>query len=212
MGSRPAPPSLAPFIFVGVIALAPLLFLSAAAAGGGSWRWLEYPRTVTLIAFALGMFACSRKDRTSALLVPIGTVALAALWNVAMARSTSAGNIVASTMQTLAPWLVGSLYGVLSVIAISRPRQPRLIRILAGVWLCAVGIVAAVLTLENRSWLTLENFDNSHTTYRSSVSWPDTKMITLVLACSAAAFGALIVALGLRKPASLLPRATIVRD
>lgn len=200
---------MAPYIIVGVIAAAPLLFLSAAAPGGGSWRWLEYPRSVTVIAFALGMFACSRKGRTSALLAPIGTVVLATIWAVAMARSASRGLVFISSMKQLAPWLVGSLYGALALLSIARAAAPRSNRLRAGLWLCATGVIAIVLTMQNESWLTLENFDSSNTTYRSTGGWPDTKQISMAVACCASALGAAIAAYALRKPASLLPRAIV---
>ncbi|MBL0220153.1 MAG: hypothetical protein IPQ07_40575 [Myxococcales bacterium] len=58
MKPRPAPASTAPFLIAGLCAAIPLLFLSAAAPGGEAWKWLEYPRPITVIACALALIAC----------------------------------------------------------------------------------------------------------------------------------------------------------
>jgi hypothetical protein len=64
-------------------------------------------------------------------------------------------------------------------------------RIPAALWLVGVGGVAIVLTVNNTSWLTLENLSHEGT-FRSSVSWPDTKILSLIASACALVVGAVV--------------------
>jgi hypothetical protein len=183
--------SRAPFIVVAVIALLPLLVLGAAAPGGGDWRWLEYPRYITMIAFSLGIGLCFARHPPTALLVLAGTVAITLGWELIgehrglsklgrtdMFRS-ELGLLVDLSVGRVAPWLVGFAYGALAYLSISRSRDPHKNRKRAAIWLLAIAAIALALTLRNESWLTLENLKGDGV-YRSSVAWPDTKKLSLV--------------------------------
>lgn len=206
--ARPAPPSVAPYIVIGLIAFVPLMFLSAAAPGGGDWRLLEYPRHVTVFALVLGVMASTRTRLDRAALVPLGTVALSCLFSVATERGAYAELVFEASIKSLAPWLVGGLYAVLAALAIKRAREPRTNRLRAGLWLAGVGTIAIVITMKNESWLTLENLSQPGT-FRDSSPWPDTKQITIVLAGCATALGTALALHSLRKPPSTLPRAIV---
>jgi hypothetical protein len=225
------------YVVAGLIALAPLLLLGAAAPGGDQWRWLEFPARMTMIAAALGIAACFARSRAIAVWVIPGAVAGAFLWDLVRAYIGLKGlgrmdlfgddlSIIASnTVKLVAPWLAGALYGALAWLAIvpapdesgdgTRPGgiRPALLRpqaLRAALWLIAVCLVAMVLTASNRSWLTLENIGNRGT-FRSSVSWPDTKILSMVVAALVAAMSATVAlwAWRARTPSPALPRATL---
>ncbi|CAN5903380.1 hypothetical protein BH11MYX2_BH11MYX2_28280 [soil metagenome] len=188
------------FIVAGLVGGVALLILGAAAPGGESWRWLEMPRHMTVIAIALGVWSAKgSKDLSRALIPLLGTPAIAATWEAIQYKNADA---LAGILSTLAPWLMGGIYAILVGFAITS-RSAVSSRRLAGAWLVGVGLVVLALTLANESWLTLENLSKSGT-YRSSVAWPDTKKIALVLACVAAAVGIAIAWVR----AATIPRAT----
>jgi hypothetical protein len=195
--------SRAPFIVAGVLAAVPLLVLAAAAPGGGDWRWLEYPRHITLIAIALGIAVAFAKNRPTALIVLAGTVAITLAWELigehrGLAKfgrtdlfRSELGLLVDLSVGRAAPWLVGVAYGALAYLSIARSRDFSRNRKRAAIWLGTIALIALVLTLSNTSWLTLENLEGDGV-YRSSVAWPDTKKLSLVadvLVLIAAAIG-----------------------
>ncbi|HSR98850.1 MAG TPA: hypothetical protein VLM79_17455 [Kofleriaceae bacterium] len=204
----------APYVLAGVIAAVPLLVLGAAAPGGDSWRWLELPARMTFIAAALGIAACFARSRGTAVLVLLGTAAAAFLWELVHEYLGLKGlgrmdlfrddlHLIASnTLQLLAPWLVGTLYAALAWLATSPAEDGVRAQVRAALWLAAVGLVAIVLTLQNMSWLTLENL-GQRGTFRSSASWPDTKILSLIVALLALVAGA---AMALRAWRSVPPR------
>jgi len=214
------PASRGPFVVAALIAVVPLLVLAAAAPGGADWRWLEYPRHVTIIAIGLGIWMCFAKARPTALIALAGTVAITLLWELLgeyrglakFGRTDLFGSelnlLVDLSVASAAPWLLGGAYTVLAVLAIGRSRDARANRRRAAVWLIAIAGVAVCITLRNESWLTLENLKGNGT-YRSSSSWPDTKQLSLVADLLALAAG--IVAL-VYKPRSNLPKATAVKS
>lgn len=198
--SRATPGGRAPYALAGVIAAVPLLVLGAAAPGGDSWRWLELPARMTFIAAALGIASCFARSRGVAAIVLLGTAAGGFLWELVheyfglnglsrMDLSHDDMRLIASgALALLAPWLVGALYAALAWIAIPPADRARA-RMRAGLWLACVAIVAIVLTVQNMSWLTLENL-GQRGTFRSSASWPDTKILSLVVAMLAFVAGA----------------------
>lgn len=213
--------SRAPYIVAGLIALAPLVALSSAAPGGNDWRWGEFPTHVTVIALVLCLVAANRRGIQLALLTPLLVAVLAFVWGVIgeyfALRKFHATHLLGKELGLLfdtrfvhlAPWLVGGLYGAIAALAVRRSRDLRKNIVRAGAWLFAVGAFAAGLTLANRSWLTLESTE-SHV-IRSSVAWPDSKVLAIVLAAITMAAGAAaIVAATLRKR-SALPVARVVR-
>lgn len=205
----------AAFVVVGLIAAIPLLVLAAAAPGGGDWRWLEYPRHITLIAVALGICVGFAKARPTALLVLAGTVAITLGWELIgehrglaqLGRTdlfrSELGLLVDLSVGRAAPWLVGFAYGALAFLAIDRSSDPSVNRRRVAVWLIVIATIALMLTLANDSWLTLENLEGDGV-YRSSASWPDTKQLSLV--ADLLALVTALVALVLPK-ARLRPRA-----
>lgn len=207
---RPAPASTAPFLIAGLCAAIPLLFLSAAAPGGEAWKWLEYPRPITVIACALALIACSRTRIDRAVWVPLGTVAISCVWELVTSRGMMIELVLVEAITRLAPWLVGGVYAVLAVLSIRRAREDRVNRVRAGLWLAGIGVLAIVLTLANESWLTLENLDHRGT-FRSSVPWPDTKKLSIAFAIGATLVGGVFALVSRRKPPDPLPRA-IVRE
>jgi hypothetical protein len=220
------------YVVAGLIALAPLLLLGAAAPGGGQWRWLEVPSRMTMIAAAIGIAACFARSRAVTIWVLLGSVAGAFLWDLVRAYIGLEGldrmdligddlSIVASNnVKLVAPWLVGALYGALAWLAIRRADayRPDGIRhtlldahaLRAALWLLVVCVVAMVLTASNKSWLTLENLGNRGT-FRSSVSWPDTKILSMVIAALVSVVSATVAlrAWRARAVAPALPRAML---
>lgn len=234
--ARPATPAVrrTAYVVAGFGALVPLLVLGAAAPGGDSWRWLELPAHMTLIAAALGIASCFARSRGIALLVLFGSVACAFVWDLlheyiglkGLGRMDLLRDdlrlIVSNTAELLAPWLVGAIYGALAWIAI-RPadREPdgrtpvdrvHADRARAASWLAGVAVIGVALTVSNTSWLTLENLNQSGT-FRSSASWPDTKILSLITSAFALVAGVAVALHAWRatrnKPA--LPTATLRR-
>jgi hypothetical protein len=209
------------FVVAGLVAAAPLLALAAAAAGGGDWVWLEYPRHITVIAAVLGMAACFARDRYKAPLVLVGTLGFAFAWELVgeyrgLAKfgrtdllSSEMDLLIKLSIARAAPWLVGIAYSVLALLCITRSGNARTNRVRAGVWLVVVAVVALALTLNNDTWLTLENL-GQRGTFISSVAWPDTKKISLVLDLVALAAGVFAIAYRPRTP-DRIPRATLQR-
>lgn len=208
-----------PYIIAGAVAGVPLLILGAAAPGGHSWVWLEYPRHVTFVAVALGLACCFARKRQLALLVPFATAAVAFAWDLLdeyralsrFGRTDLFGgemNItIDETIARVAPWLMGGLYGVLAFLAIGRPKADRTNRWRAGVWLAVAGGIAIAVTMANESWLTFENL-GGHGTFRDSSAWPDTKKLEIAVSALACAAG-LGLALYRRREDPPLPRATL---
>ena len=180
----------APFLFAAVVAAIPLLLLGAAAPGGGDWRWLEYPRHMTLVAAALGIAVCFAKARPTAIVVLAGTVAITLVYELLAEHRGLAkfgrtdlfrselGLLVDLSVGRAAPWLLGAAYSVLAFLAIDRSHDAHVNRRRAALWLLAVATIALVITYANRSWLTLENLQGDGV-YRSGASWPDTKKLSL---------------------------------
>jgi len=224
----------APYVLAGILAAVPLLLLGAAAPGGDSWRWLELPARMTFIAAALGIAACFARSRGAAVLVLLGTAAGGFLWELVHEYLGLKGLgrmdlfrddlrlIASSTLQLLAPWLVGALYAALAWLAIppadgagsstGEPAAGERLRgqLRAGLWLAGAGVLAIALTVQNMSWLTLENL-GQRGTFRSSASWPDTKILSLVVALLALAAGAAAALRAWRAapPRPSLPTATL---
>jgi len=211
--------SRAPYVIAALAAAVPLLVLGAAAPGGGDWRWLEYPRHMTLIAIALGLAVCFAKVRPTALIVLAGTVGITLAWELIAEHRGLAKfgrtDLFRSELNLLidlavgraAPWLVGFAYAAIAYLAIDRSRDAHANRKRAAIWLIAIACIALAITLSNESWLTLENLKGDHGVYRSSVAWPDTKKLSLAADLLALATG--LVAL-VYKPRSNLPKATVV--
>jgi hypothetical protein len=180
------PLGLVVYIVVAILGAIPLLVLSAAAPGNDVW--LEYPRQPTIVATVTGVLVAVFATQASrALVVPFATIVIACIWNVLSTRN-SAELVVEDTLLQLAPYLVGGLYAVLALMAIKRSATARLNRRRAGAWLLLVGALALAVTLANESWLTLRNLSESGT-YRSSSSWPDTQLLSLVTSGLAALAG-----------------------
>lgn len=192
MPPRTPPPGVIAYAVVALLGAIPLLLLSAAAPGGETYRYLEVPRHPTIVAVIAGVVVATVAVHASrAALVPLATAVLACVWNVIATRG-SAELVVEDTLVQLAPWLVGALYGLLALMAIRRSATPYLNRRRAGAWLVLVGVLAIVLTLANESWLVLKNLTEAGT-YRSSSSWPDTKILSMVAAVVTAVIGLAVV-------------------
>jgi len=177
------------YVIAALIAASPLLVLGYAAPGGESWRWLEYPRYLTIVALVLGLIVVHRRNAQLALMVPLATVAVAVIAELRDGGRDPAGDI-ASVLQTVAPWLVGSLYGVLAFLGIRRPRSARAPSRSAGAWLLVVGAIALAITFANESWLIFAS--SEHHVRRSSSPWPDTQVFSVVVAMIAIAAGLLL--------------------
>jgi hypothetical protein len=192
-----------PYLVVGIVGGVALLILGAAAPGGETWRWLEMPRHITAIAIVLGLVtAAAGKSVQHAPLVLVGTIAIAGAWEAV----DVGGSAVPSLLQTVAPYLVGTVYAALAALAILPASHARR---RAGGWLVVVGLVAIGMVLANPSWLTLQNL-HERGTFRSSASWPDTKKVALVIACVTTAFGVTFALVRARTVG--LPRATMRRS
>ena len=190
MREKTPPAGLVVYVVVAILGALPLLVLSAAAPS--SDVWLEYPRHPTIVATVTGVLVAVFATRPSrALAVPFATVIVACVWNVLSTRG-SAEAVVEGTLQQLAPYVVGGLYALLALFAIKRSATARLNRRRAGAWLFVVGTLAAIVTLANDSWLTLKNL-TAKGTFRSSSSWPDTKVLSIVIAVAAALLGLAII-------------------
>jgi hypothetical protein len=188
-----------PFVRTLVVALPVWLMLACAAPGGGTWRWLEAPALPTLFAAALAIWSCFGHSFVWPL---VGTPLATLLWRtIAEALALSRLNamehlgddfeiISNQTLGSLGPWLSGIVFASLVWLASTRRRgladaRDRNLH-QAARWLLAVAVLACALAFANPSWLTLENL-NDNGTYRSSVAWPDTKVITLLFALATAA-------------------------
>jgi hypothetical protein len=207
--ARQPPTGSSVYVAAALIALVPLIVLSAAAPGGNDWRFLELPRNSTLIAAVL-CIAITAQGRlgATAFAVPVITLAGTIAWDLVVQRGYSAEGIIEEDLTRLSPWLVGSLYGLLAFLAVRRSATPILNRRRAGAWLLLVAAIAVGFTLANRSWLTLQNL-SERGTFRSSVPWPDTKKLAIVTAAITAVFGLAFVARSRR--GSTLPRAVVRR-
>jgi hypothetical protein len=182
-----------------------------------------------LIAAALGIAACFGRARGIALLVLFGSVACAFVWDLiheyiglkGLGRMDLLRDdlrlIVSNTAELLAPWLVGAIYGALAWIAIwpadrVSVYRVRADRVRAALWFAGVAVVGIAVTVSNMSWLTLENLSQSGT-FRSSASWPDTKILSLTTSTLALVAGVAVALHAWRatrhKPA--LPTATLRR-
>jgi len=187
-----------PFWLAAIAAAPALLMLAAAAPGGSSWRWLEIPVRVAPIALLLGLWGSRAQSLDRALVPLVGTPAIHTAWSFVaewfkLAKlertelfGSELGLLLDHSLAALAPWLIGALYAALAALAIrARGRDS----IAPALWLASVGGVAIALTLLNPSWLTLDNLSRSGT-YRSSAAWPDTKLLSLVVAAATLLFGA----------------------
>jgi hypothetical protein len=201
-------------VVAALLAIVPLYALGAAAPGGGTWRWLALPRADLGFAAVLGIAACFARRPATALIVPLGTVGIAllrasvseyaALRRFGRTDLFDLGLLADLSINRLAPWLLGVGFGVIAWLAIRRPGgEPRLRRRAAALWLAAVGALAVGLALANRSWYELASSDSY--IVRSSVPWPDTKVIAVVIGAIACGVAA-VVAWRTRRPG--LPRAT----
>ena len=209
------------FVAVALIAAVPLLVLAAAAPGGSDWRTLEYPRHITLLAVALGTWACFGRTWQRALLTLAATVVIALVWEVIEEYSGLSKfgrtDLLSSEMKLLvdlsvaraAPWVVGGAYAILAWLACARSRDPLVSRRTAGAWLVAIALVALAIPYSNESWLTLENL-SERGTYRSSSPWPDTKKLSLVVDLIAVAAGVAFIVY--RRRDNRLPKATLRND
>ncbi|HEY4057789.1 MAG TPA: hypothetical protein VGM39_14340, partial [Kofleriaceae bacterium] len=126
-----------PFMIAGIVGGAALLILGAAAPGGDSWRWLEMPRHMTLIAIALGIWTVEGSEEVSRALIPLlGTPAIACAWEAIQYKNADA---IPGIAQTLAPWLMGGLDAILAALAITAKTRVDSRR-LAGAWLVGAGL------------------------------------------------------------------------
>jgi hypothetical protein len=195
----------APYVLAAVVAAFPLLVLAAAAPGGSDWQWLEFPKHITLFSIFVGVLAMFHAERMIALVIPL-LVAVAALL-IEVAGGTRGDYLTLVVLERLATWLISGLYAVLVWLAVDRADSVRANVWRAGAWLVVVGALAAVLTMANESWLTFENI-GARGTFRSSVAWPDSKILSLVAAVITVALGAAAISWGLR---SNLPTARVHR-
>ena len=208
------------YVAAGVAAALPWLVLSGVAARGELWVWFEFPAHITVIALALGLWACTARSRSAAFGVVFGTAAIAVAWElVAEYRGLSRfgrtdlfdgelGLLFHLSVGRLATWLTGALYGALAWLAIGH-RGDRRDRARAGGWLAIAALLALALAWTNDTWSTLANL-SERGTFVSSVPWPDTKVLACLAAAAACAIGLALVASGLRR-VSPIPRATVRR-
>jgi hypothetical protein len=196
-------PSRAPYFVAGIVAAVPLLVLAAAAPGGRDWQWLEYPKHITLLSVFVGLLAMFHAQRMIALAIPL-LVAVGAIL-IEVAGGTHGDYLTLVVIERLATWLVSGLYAALAWLAIERADDLRTNVWRAGAWLVVVGGVAAVLTVANPSWLTFENI-GARGTFRSSVAWPDSKILSIVVAAVTLAAGVAAIRWGVR---SNLPTARV---
>jgi hypothetical protein len=197
---------------VGVVAVVPLLLLAHTHPLGNSWVWFEFPWKVTLLAAALGIWTCFARYPAHALRVPVltGVIVLGVMMvdeYLGLRRfgrtdlfDQELGLVFELALLRVAPWLMSGLYAVLAALAtLQRPKRDPRKR--AGLWLVAVGAIAAAVTVFADDW---ESFDNV-----SGPGWCDTRIASLVAALIACAAGLALVVIAMRKPASL-PRARVV--
>jgi len=209
------------YVVAAVIAAFPLGMLATIAPLGHAWVWNEFPRHITLLACVLGLVAMFRRTPALPVLVPFLTAGIAFAWELfgeyrglsKFGRSDLLGTeldlLLDFSVIRLAPWLTGGLYGALAVLSVKRSREPRRNWRRAGVWLAAVGAIAAVFTLANDNWLTFENLKGDGT-YTSSVPWEGTKILSLVADLLAIAAGAAAIVASYLLPRTKLPRARVV--
>jgi hypothetical protein len=184
----------AAYVVAGALAMPALWALSAAAPGGGQWRWLEYPVGATCLAFVAFLVASRRRAMAAVVAVPIATALLFGAWNLVatwhersklgVTSGPRAAYYYRGAFEMLAPWLIGAAYGVLAALTIrgrAAGRAARDRRLVAAAWLLCMSGLVAILCSRNESWLTFENIGNKGT-FRSSAPWPDTKIFCMVLA------------------------------
>ncbi len=195
-----------PFTIAAVLAALPLLALSAASPGGASWRWLELPFRVPLLALGLVLVARRLRPAPALLTVALGTpllhaaIAIAAEWRALASLGSTTGIedelplLFKLTLGAVGPWGCAAAYATLALLAAERRRGPAdaLDRnvVSAASWLVVVGVAVAALAFFNPTWATLDNL-KGHGIYRSSVPWPDTKLIAVALAALTVAGGLL---------------------
>ncbi len=203
----------APFVVAVFLAAPALLLLGAAAPGGDWWRLLEFPARITAVALVLALWAGRGRSATAAAaVVVVGTPVIYFLWDVirewlAIRELEHSGSslfrgqsfhmewdiTVRTTFVTAAPWLVGAAGAWVAAMTVARKRgagdAADVNRGRAALWATVMGAAVAVMCLVNRSWATLENL-TERGTYRSSVAWPDTKVIALAVAVATVCAGA----------------------
>jgi hypothetical protein len=206
------------YVVAGLVALLPLVVLSMISPPGDGWVWFEFPRRITFIAVALGLWACKARSREWAVWMVIGTAAISLAWTVIdeyiglvhYHRTDLLGSewwlLFELAVARLAPWLVGGLYGLLALLATTARGDLR-DRTRAGAWLVAVSATALGFTLASDDWLTLANLTESGT-FISSAAWPDTKLLSVAVDVLVAAGGIALVRSGRRRTVDPIPRAT----
>jgi hypothetical protein len=207
------------YVIVGLAAVLALVVLSGIAPYGDAWVWFEFPRRITFVAAALGLWACTARSREWAGWMVLGTAAVSLAWTVIdeyvglahYGRTDLLGSefwlLFELAVVRLAPWLVGGLYGVLALLAITARGDHR-DRARAGAWLVAVSALALGFTLASQDWFTLDNLTQPGTSI-SSTAWPDTKVLSVVVDGLAAAAGAVLMLTGRRRTEDRIPRATV---
>jgi hypothetical protein len=206
----------APYVIAGVLAAAPLLALGAAAPGGGQWRWLEFPPHITVIALVVGVVACFGRSRLAAAKAVVAIVACSFAWTLIGTLMKSHGVdlvgryfdlLLVESVGRFATVFVAIAYASLALLAVTSAQATGTNLLRAAIWLACVALAAIGLVTSNESWLTLENIGSSGT-YRSSVAWPDTKVIALVAAVIVLAVACVAAVAGVRLRARpIVPRA-----
>jgi hypothetical protein len=185
----------APYYAAVVGALPLLLTMACAAPHGGSWRWLGLRVDTIVLSSLIGVLCIRLKTPTLAVAAP----ALILLWrlgkeslalsdlNALEHMSDSAEIIFSGTWGALETWLTAAIFTSLVWLAARRrvglaDANDRNFVALGG-WFIGVGAVGVWQALANPDWYTLENLKGDGT-YVSGTAWPDTKVITLVLAAA----------------------------
>lgn len=212
----------APYLVAGAVGLAVLLALAAIEPLGHAWVWFEFPRRMTLMAFVIGMAGvASGRVKWGAALLPVGIGILSYMLELRHAHKVVAELgwsaipesdkqlMFKESFEVLAPWFLGGCYAVLVALSGWR-RKDRRDRWRAGLWLVAVAAIGAAFVLANDNWLTLANLSKPGT-YTSSVPWPDSKLVAIVVCALAGAAGAVLMVSGrVPKPDDPIPRARVL--
>ena len=200
MSDRESAP--ANFVLVGVIALVPLLAISTAAPGGEAWRWLEFPRPISVLGLGVAVLLCARGSRAVGWVV-LAPVAGALVHEWVEVSGADVAVTIAAALLRAATWLVAAAFALLVRLCATSRRPARA----AGLWLAALGALCIAVTLGNESWMTLSSF-TSDQRIRHSGGWPDTRTIAIVTSAFTVVLGAMIAR---RRSPLPLPRATLRR-
>jgi hypothetical protein len=209
----------APFFCAAVVALVTLLMIAPVATHGGTWRYLEYPRYISILALVITTVAMFRRGSALAIATPFLVAGIAFGWELVdewrgLAKFgktdliwTELDVLATYTIKRVAPWLVGGLGGALAYLSVTRSRITKQNFIRAGAWLVVLAGVCLAITLANDGW----TYHDSDGLTHDYSPWPPPQKRALVTVIITGVIGLAAIGFGFKRDKSPLPEARVVR-